>query len=237
VDSWGNGRPIPGRWTRYRIKLDSTGDWNLVRGDGHSAKATDEDIKRVLSDVTELWIKGEYYGHGEDTGDLDDVVFGAEPSELEMPATSSREQIAASRAASPIEPAKTADRLADRRGRAVNMLNESLAALKHLSFSRNPDRARTRDRSVAAIQEVIKQVEKGLFPIQRLQGVREDLAGVQRVAVVGTNKNLLSSVDSWLAQTMEILTTASPPRGAGESRTEFGVDPASVQRGEASKKE
>jgi serine/threonine protein kinase len=71
-------RLAPGRWTAFSVKLDGAGRWVTPGKDGLPTPATDADVKRVLADLTELWIKGEYYGHGPDVGNLDDVELGAE---------------------------------------------------------------------------------------------------------------------------------------------------------------
>jgi predicted Ser/Thr protein kinase len=68
-------RPIQNQWKAYRVRLDASGGWKIVKPGGQIARATDEDIKQVLSNVTDLRIKGEY-GFAS-LGCLDNVVFGA----------------------------------------------------------------------------------------------------------------------------------------------------------------
>ena len=52
-----------------------SGGWKVFISHGEIVAATDEDVKQVLSNVTDLRIKGEY-GYGS-LGCLDNVVFGA----------------------------------------------------------------------------------------------------------------------------------------------------------------
>jgi hypothetical protein len=72
-------------WKTYRIRLDQSGGWKrFVGGDRHSVPATDEDIKKVLADVTDLRILGDFcWGFRDRTGQrtggcLDNVEFGAD---------------------------------------------------------------------------------------------------------------------------------------------------------------
>lgn len=71
--------PAPKVWKTYSIKLDSSGGWRVFRGRSGDGPATDQDLKDVLSDVTDLRIKGEF-GPGPNTGGLDNVEFGADSS-------------------------------------------------------------------------------------------------------------------------------------------------------------
>ncbi len=78
VDGTTLERPVPGKWKTYSFRLDASGGWKLKAPNGHLARATDEDIKQVLSRMTRLWIKGEY-GDGPATGCLRYVQFGGSP--------------------------------------------------------------------------------------------------------------------------------------------------------------
>jgi len=53
-------------WTRYSVKLDETANWFKESGEA----ASNADITNVLSNVTNLYIRGEFEG-GPDTGGLD----------------------------------------------------------------------------------------------------------------------------------------------------------------------
>jgi serine/threonine protein kinase len=77
VDQATVGRLFPNRWSSYSIRLDVSGGWQVFKPSGQNAAATDDDIKEVLSDVTDLWIKGEF-ANGEDVGRFDNVEFGKE---------------------------------------------------------------------------------------------------------------------------------------------------------------
>jgi WD40 repeat protein len=70
--------PVASVWKTYSIKLDSSGGWWVFRGRSGDGPATDQDLKEVLADVTDLRIKGDF-GPGPNTGCLDNVEFGAEP--------------------------------------------------------------------------------------------------------------------------------------------------------------
>jgi predicted Ser/Thr protein kinase len=70
-------RPRENQWMHYAIRLDQQGDWRRsIAAEGASVPATNEDIRRVLGQLTDLWIRGEFSGR-RDTGWLDNVVFGA----------------------------------------------------------------------------------------------------------------------------------------------------------------
>jgi alkaline phosphatase D len=62
-------------WTSYRIRLDESAAW-INRST--KTRATREEVRRVLADVRQLLVRGEFRVGG-DTGWLDEVVFGAEP--------------------------------------------------------------------------------------------------------------------------------------------------------------
>ncbi|MBX9578894.1 MAG: protein kinase [Gemmataceae bacterium] len=51
------GRINPGSVNQYAIRLDGSGAW--LRGE---RRATDDEVREVLSDVEDLWIRGEYPG-------------------------------------------------------------------------------------------------------------------------------------------------------------------------------
>jgi tRNA A-37 threonylcarbamoyl transferase component Bud32 len=66
--------PKANEWKTYHVPLDASGRW-MRSGDGE--RATDEEIKNVLADVTDLRIKGEFRSPG-NIGALDSIEFGAE---------------------------------------------------------------------------------------------------------------------------------------------------------------
>jgi hypothetical protein len=66
--------PKAQEWKTYHVPLDASGRWRRFP-DGE--QATDEDIKKLLADVTDLRIKGEFASQG-NIGGLDSVEFGAE---------------------------------------------------------------------------------------------------------------------------------------------------------------
>lgn len=57
-------------WTKFSVALDDTADWYLNDHDGEQVDA--EDIKRILSDIVSIRIRGEYRT-GSDVGGLDSV--------------------------------------------------------------------------------------------------------------------------------------------------------------------
>ncbi|MCG3137372.1 MAG: hypothetical protein HJJLKODD_01216 [Phycisphaerae bacterium] len=59
-------------WTHYELQLSTGNSWQSA-----GALATDEEILTVLSNLTELWILGEFSG-GVDVTGLDNVVLGIE---------------------------------------------------------------------------------------------------------------------------------------------------------------
>jgi hypothetical protein len=61
-------------WHTYSIRLAGSGGWKVFPG---GAPATDEDVKKVLANVTDLRLKAEFSGK-RDRGCLDNVVFGAD---------------------------------------------------------------------------------------------------------------------------------------------------------------
>lgn len=65
--------PPPGEWKVHCARLDPSGGWKRA---SDRAAATEADIKKVLADVTDLRIKGEY-GTKSD-GALGPIEFGAE---------------------------------------------------------------------------------------------------------------------------------------------------------------
>jgi serine/threonine protein kinase len=70
--------PDTGNWKDYRIFLDSRGKWKKFNRDGKPSRpATDDDIKKVLADVTDLRLKGEF-GTSKHVGCLGYVIFGAD---------------------------------------------------------------------------------------------------------------------------------------------------------------
>jgi hypothetical protein len=70
--------PVPGESTEYSVRLDTSGGWQRWSADGGIlGPATDEDIKRVLANVTDLRLKGEFYTAGAE-GHLHWVIFGAD---------------------------------------------------------------------------------------------------------------------------------------------------------------
>ena len=70
--------PKPQEWKRYSIRLDPSGGWKIFSRSRGIRRATEQDLKDVLSDVTDLRLKGEF-GVGPNLGCLDNVVFGGDP--------------------------------------------------------------------------------------------------------------------------------------------------------------
>ncbi len=69
---FGNASDHPGtNWTRYEVELSADGWTNLDTGE----PATEEEFEGVLSDLDQLWIRGEYR-EGSDTGGIDTVELG-----------------------------------------------------------------------------------------------------------------------------------------------------------------
>lgn len=64
--------PSAKQWKHYSIRLDSAAGWKKLGG----GAATDQEIKAVLADVTDLRIKGEFGAKADCC--LDSVVFGAD---------------------------------------------------------------------------------------------------------------------------------------------------------------
>lgn len=73
---WGNGqsitygptRPRENSWTDYSLTLDDSVNWNFSGG----GYATNKDILNILSNVSAIWIRGEW-GYGSDRGYLDNI--------------------------------------------------------------------------------------------------------------------------------------------------------------------
>lgn len=59
-------------WSAYQVKLDTSAGWKLGSVSGEAA--SNAEIQAVLSDLTRLWIRGEYI-EGADTGGLDNVIL------------------------------------------------------------------------------------------------------------------------------------------------------------------
>jgi hypothetical protein len=74
---FGNESTHPGTsWTSYSIDLRASAGWVNESG----GNATESEMRAVLSNLTELLIRGEYRS-GSDTGSLDNVVMTGAPSE------------------------------------------------------------------------------------------------------------------------------------------------------------
>lgn len=58
-------------WTSYRVPLDDVVSWRIA---GSDEEPTIEELRLVLSSVTDLLIRGEY-ARGDDTGCLDNVTL------------------------------------------------------------------------------------------------------------------------------------------------------------------
>ncbi len=75
-----NLRSSPGTsWTPNSATLDDTSGWLIENGSGPGTVATAEDLKLVLSNLTSLRIRGEFYDGPNDVTCLDNVYFGAPP--------------------------------------------------------------------------------------------------------------------------------------------------------------
>lgn len=59
-------------WTPYSIEIANNGQWYYGSFEGERSIATEAQIKDVLSNVTEFWIRGEFES-GSDDGGLDKV--------------------------------------------------------------------------------------------------------------------------------------------------------------------
>jgi tRNA A-37 threonylcarbamoyl transferase component Bud32 len=76
VDGSSMRKPVAGQPEEYSIRLDNQHGWKKwTKTGGIVGPATDEDIKRVLANVTDLRIKGEFYSSGVE-GHLHWVIFG-----------------------------------------------------------------------------------------------------------------------------------------------------------------
>ena len=77
---------LPGTtWTHYDIPMVENAGWRLNHLGG--PPPTQGQFQALLSNVTRLWIRGEFI-HGDDAGSLDNVVF-ASPVELDLDADDS----------------------------------------------------------------------------------------------------------------------------------------------------
>lgn len=69
-----NLRTAPGTdWTPYSVRLDDMSNWQL---DDAAMPASESDLRTVLSNLTSLRIRGEYYDGPLDTTCLDNVYLG-----------------------------------------------------------------------------------------------------------------------------------------------------------------
>lgn len=59
-------------WTHYKVKIDADANWYDGNYSKSGKRATADQIKSVLSNVTKFWIRGEYRT-GPDNGGLDEV--------------------------------------------------------------------------------------------------------------------------------------------------------------------
>lgn len=59
-------------WTNYSVSIDESSNWYTGTFKGTHAKASKAEIKEVLSNVTDFWIRGEFES-GPDLGGLDNV--------------------------------------------------------------------------------------------------------------------------------------------------------------------
>lgn len=64
-------------WTNYSVKIDENNAWRYGDHQGENTLATKAQIKEVLSNVTDFWIRGEFED-GNDDGGLDKVEIIAE---------------------------------------------------------------------------------------------------------------------------------------------------------------
>ncbi|MGO3260394.1 MAG: laminin B domain-containing protein [Mesonia sp.] len=64
-------------WTNYSVKIDESSAWRYGTFEGENTLATKAQIKEVLSNVTDFWIRGEFES-GSDDGGLDKVEIIAE---------------------------------------------------------------------------------------------------------------------------------------------------------------
>lgn len=61
-------------WTRYSVRLDTSGGW--LQGPA-GLPATEAEIRQLLADLEQIWIRAEFVSGLESTG-LDNVVFGSQ---------------------------------------------------------------------------------------------------------------------------------------------------------------
>ncbi len=59
-------------WTSYSVKINDANGWYVGSFQGNHSPATETEMKEVLSDVTDFWIRGEFES-GPDKGGLDKV--------------------------------------------------------------------------------------------------------------------------------------------------------------------
>ena len=76
VDGTTLRRKEAGQWNNYTVRLDSSGGRKLKNPKGLRAKATDGEIKQVLSRMTGLWIKGEYANNADSGGLVHPLLVG-----------------------------------------------------------------------------------------------------------------------------------------------------------------
>lgn len=71
---FGDSSTHPGQnWTSYEVPLSADDGWTNLETD---EPATQEEFDQILSDLNELWIRGEYR-EGSDTGGIDNVELSA----------------------------------------------------------------------------------------------------------------------------------------------------------------
>jgi Ca2+-binding RTX toxin-like protein len=68
-------------WTNYQVTLDTTSDWRISTLTGDVA--TDDQIRQVLADISDLWIRAEYVV-GNDTDGLDNVILKAADANVRL---------------------------------------------------------------------------------------------------------------------------------------------------------
>jgi hypothetical protein len=69
--------PVSGAWAKFDVPLRADAGWKIG-----GVAATEEQIRAALANITRLQIRGEYQT-GPDTGYLDNVVLGSEPSTIQ----------------------------------------------------------------------------------------------------------------------------------------------------------
>jgi hypothetical protein len=63
-------------WTPLSVTLDTTSGWSIAQPDGGAVLATEDDIRRVLSNINLFNIRGEWSTDPEEAC-IDNIVFGA----------------------------------------------------------------------------------------------------------------------------------------------------------------